>query len=185
MGILEDVFTAAFRKIDAPSIPQWVEWIHIPIGITHCEACLKLDNCWFVDENKPALPQHPHCHCEAIPIPFSRVLNEATDECRYSKFDPYLFDPEGIYGHEKGPLFNKWGYTIEDSEWLRAEVEKQGLEKYIAGQYTLGDLDENGQRVNIRVEIPRKDKEGTVSFKTGWMARANGHIELATPYGGK
>lgn len=62
---------------------------------------------------------------------------------------------------------------------------KTGWEKYIAGEYTLGKLNENGQRINIRVEIPRKDKEGTVSFITGWMVYPNGYIQLTTPYGGK
>lgn len=131
------------------------------------------------------LPQHPHCHCTVEPIPFSRVLNEAQSECRLSKFDPYLFDPEGTYKHEKGEMFESWGYSIADSEWLREEFERQGLEKYIAGQYSLGKLDEDGQRINIRVEIPRKDKEGTVSFITGWMVYQNGIIKLVTPYGGK
>jgi len=59
------------------------------------------------------------------------------------------------------------------------------LEKYISGDYEIGCLDEYGQRISIRVEIPRKDNEGIVSFITGWMARPDGHIQLATPYGGK
>ena len=82
-------------------------------------------------------------------------------------------------------MFIAWGYNIEDSEWLRAEIEKQGLEKYIAGEYTLGILNNYGQRISIRIEIPRKDQEGIVSFITGWMVYPNGKIELTTPYGGK
>lgn len=53
------------------------------------------------------------------------------------------------------------------------------------GDYEIGSLDEYGQRISIRVEIPRKDQEGIVSFITGWMVRPDGHIQLATPYGGK
>jgi len=60
-----------------------------------------------------------------------------------------------------------------------------GLQKYIDGDYELGELNEYGQHINIRIEIPRKDGSGTVSFITGWMARPNGHIQLATPYGKK
>ena len=54
-----------------------------------------------------------------------------------SKFDPYLFDPVGVYKHGKGKLFESWGYSIADSEWLRKEFERQALEKYVAGQYVL------------------------------------------------
>ena len=65
------------------------------------------------------------------------------------------------------------------------EVEKQALEKYVSGDYMLGKLNQNGQRISIRVEIPRKDKSETVSFVTGWMVKPNGLIQLNTPFGGK
>ncbi len=95
VGILEDIFSAAFWGDEAPKVPDWEEWIHIPMGLTHCETCLKLDRCWFVEENRPILPQHPRCHCTSVPLPFSRVLKEATSGCMLSKIDPYLFDPKG------------------------------------------------------------------------------------------
>ena len=41
----------------------------------------------------------------------------------------------------------------------------------------------HGQRISIRVEIPRKNKNEMVSFITGWMVRPNGLIHLNTPYG--
>ena len=75
--------------------------------------------------------------------------------------------------------------TFLDSDWLKEEIEKQALEKYVSGDYMLGKLNQDGQRISIRVEIPRKDKSETVSFVTGWMAYPNGHIQLTTPYGGK
>ena len=65
-------------------------------------------------------------------------------------------------------MFNLWGCTIEDSHWLKSEIEQQGLEKYIAGQYTLNKLNSNGQRINIIIKTPRKDKSGDVAFTTGW-----------------
>lgn len=125
------------------------------------------------------------CHCILKPLPFSRVLNEASAECAITKIDPYLFDPKGVYKHKKEKMFESWGYSIADAEWLRNEFITQGLEKYINGQYQLGLLNEQGQRINIRVEIPRKDREGTVSFVTGWLVEPNGHIRLVTPYGDK
>ena len=83
-----------------------------------------------------------------------------------------------------GPL-KAWGYTVDDARWLQAEIEKQALEKYIAGDYTLGELNKYGNRMNIRVTISRKDRTGDVSFMTGWMVKPNGKLKLNTPYGGK
>ena len=71
------------------------------------------------------------------------------------------------------------------SKWLQQELERQCLEKYISGEYELGKLNEEGQRISIRVEIPHKNSSGNVSFMTGWMVHPDGHIRLTTPYGGK
>ena len=79
-------------------------------------------------------------------------------------------------------MFNLWEYTIEDSHWLKSEIEQQALEKYVAGQYELNKLNSNGQRINIIIRIPRKDKNGDVTFTTGWMVYPNGKIKLITPY---
>lgn len=110
---------------------------------------------------------------------------DATTYSDYSKFDPYLFDTDNVYQHGKNRAFESWGYTVDDAHWLQAEIEKQALEKYIAGDYTLGKLNEHGQRINIRVTIPRKDGTCEVSFMTGWMVKSNGKLKLNTPYGGK
>lgn len=53
------------------------------------------------------------------------------------------------------------------------------------GNYTIGLLNEYGHRISIRVELPRKNGDGTVSFITGWMVNPNGLIQLNTPFGGK
>ncbi len=164
---------------------DWVEWVHVTRGKTHCETCLKLDKCWFINANKPELPQHPFCHCEATPIPYKRVLDEANAKSAYSKYDPYLFNRGNAYTHSKQKMFESWGYTIDDSNWLQEEIEKQALEKYTAGEYSIGRLNEQGQRISIRIEIPRKIGSGTVSFVSGWMVEPNGQIHLNTPYGGK
>ena len=83
-------------------------------------------------------------------------------------------------------MYNKeQGYTVEDARWLQAEIERQAREKYISGEYTLGRLNWNGQRISIRITIPRKDGSGEVSFITGWMGEPNGKLRLTTPFGGK
>lgn len=164
---------------------NWIKWIHNMVGFTHCFTCIRLHGCWFNALKMPEQPMHERCHCSTEPIPYSQVLAEAKAESNYSKFDPYLFDPENFYKHKKNVLFEKWGYSIDDSKWLQAEIERQGREKYIAGDYTLGVLNHNGQRISIRVSIPRKDSGEMVSFITGWMLCPDGKIKLNTPYGGK
>lgn len=151
----------------------------------HCPECLMLDECWFLKEKTPKWLHHPYCHCILEDIPYSDVLTQVSSECPYAKFDPYLFNRNGKYPHNKEKLFNTWGYTIDDAKWLQNEIEKQGLEKYISGNYELGTLNKYGQRISIRIEIPRKNKTEKVSFITGWSVLANGKIKLNTPYGGK
>lgn len=87
--------------------------------------------------------------------------------------------------HKKEKLFAQWGYTVADARWLQAEIERQAKEKYLSGDYELGKLDKLGQRINIRIEIPRRDGNGTVTFVSGWMAEPGGKLKLNTPYGGK
>ena len=164
---------------------KWVEWKHITKGKSHCEECLKMDGCWFAKDKKPISPLHFYCHCITKRVPYTKVVDEAVAKSAYSKFDPYLFDPKGTYAHGKNKAFEKWGYTVEDSSYLQAEMERQAWYKYVSGQYTLGKLDHNGQRITIRMELDRKDGSGTVSFDTGWMVYPDGRIQLNTPYGGK
>lgn len=166
-------------------LPSWVKWTHHSEGKTHCEECLRLDGCWFQKEKAPSCPHHPYCHCTLDPIPYTIVVSNASAHSAYSKFDPYLFNTKGEYPHGKDKLFHEWGYTVEDTHWLQAEIERKALEKYLAGDYSLGKLDKRGQRITIRVIIPKKDGIGEVSFITGWMILPNGELKLNTPYGGK
>ena len=165
--------------------PQWIQWIHHDEGKTHCEICLKLDGCYFTEDRHPPCPHHPFCHCTLEPIDDAIVRMNAVAKSDYRKYDPYLFNTPGTYTHNKEKLFAQWGYTVEDAAWLQAEIERQGLEKYLAGDYQLGVLNDQGQHISIRVTIIRRDTGNVVSFETGWMARPNGRIQLATPYGGK
>ena len=146
---------------------------------------MRLDGCWFQKEKAPPCPHHPYCHCTLDPIPYAMVLMNATSYSDHRKFDPYLFDPENMYRHGKNRAFESWGYSVSDPIWLKNEIEKQALKKYLSGDYTLGKLDKRGQRINIRVTIPRKDGSVSVSFITGWMIMPNGKLKLNTPYGGK
>ena len=164
---------------------DWVKWIHRNLSDNHCLECLMLDNCWFLRNKAPPWPHHPYCHCLLESISHDLVSKNAVAKSNYSKFDPYLFNPEGKYPHNKEKLFNSWGYTIDDAKWLQKEIEEQALQKYVNGEYKLGLLNSYGQRISLRIEIPRKDNGEAVSFTTGWTVLPNGQIKLNTPYGGK
>lgn len=84
----------------------------------------------------------------------------------------------------KMKLFLGWGFSILDSEMLKQEFEKQALESYIKGNYTLGLLNEQGQHIDILIKLKRKDKDQIVTFISGWMVEPDGKIRCATPYGG-
>ena len=183
-----DDFLKGFLKgsefVDDPST-KWIKWKHISQGKTHCKDCLELDGCWFAKNQSPKAPLHPYCHCVKMPISYSQVVDHADAQSSYSKFDPYLFNTKGMYPHTKEKLFASWGYTVEDAEWLQTEMEKEASYKYASGEYSLGKLNENGQRISIRIDLDRKNGAGSVSFVSGWMVEPNGQIRLATPYGGK
>ena len=115
------------------------------MGIIHCGSCLALHDCWFVFGNEPIAPLHEKCHCTTVAIPTSQVKSRAKVTSDYSKYDPYLFDPKNFYRHGKNKTFESWGYSITDSEWLQKEIEKQGLQQYLLGNYELGVLNFQGQ----------------------------------------
>lgn len=165
--------------------PEWVEWVHINTGKSHCGDCLALDGRWFLKEKAPVHPHHLFCHCVLNPVDYAVVTKVAKAKSAYSKFDPYLFDPEDFYKHRKNIMFEGWGYTVKDSLWLQEEIQRQAQAKYLAGDYKLGKLNEKGQRISIRVEIPNRKTGETVTFITGWTVHENGLITLNTPYGGK
>ena len=184
MGILEDIFSASFHCESLPQFPDWIEWRHISRGRTHCPICLGLDKCWFTETNKPKLPQHPLCHCITFSIPLSLVLKDAKSECDVRKFSEYVLHPENNRG--KKVLFNNWGYDTPDSQLLQKEFEKQALEKYTKGQYTLGVLDEYGQRITIQIEFIDRNTQKEIIANSGWMVCPNGKIRCNTPLvGGK
>ena len=166
-------------------LPSWVKWTHHSEGKTHCEECLRLDDCWFQKEKAPLCPHHPYCHCTLDPIPYTIVVSNAAAHSAYSKFDPYLFNTRGEHPHGKDKLFHEWGYTVVVAFWLQKEIERQAREKYVSGNYELGRLNFAGQRISIRIEIPRRNGDGTVSFISGWMVESTGEIRLTTPYGGE
>ena len=100
------------------------------------------------------------------------------------KFRNYIFKENADHG--KNVVFEKLGYSRSDSEYLANLYKEQGRAKYNAGNYTLGKLDEHGQRINIEIELRGiGDFSDKVSYlKSGWMINADGSISFNTPFTG-
>jgi filamentous hemagglutinin len=64
--------------------------------------------------------------------------------------------------------------------------EQQASEAFANGQYTLGRLDQYGQRVSIEIALPGQGPTmGNTSYlRSGWMIQPDGSIKLNTPFSG-
>lgn len=100
------------------------------------------------------------------------------------KFSAYIFKDGAAPG--KDIIFKNLGYDINDSKLLTDIYQEQGAIKYKSGNYTLGKLDQFGQRINIEIELPGIGNEtGKISYiNSGWMIKPDGSISLNTPFSG-
>lgn len=64
--------------------------------------------------------------------------------------------------------------------------EQQAIQKYALQDFTLGRLDEHGQRISIEIELDGIDEQaGQKSYLiSGWMIRSDNSITLNTPFSG-
>lgn len=175
---------------------QWVKWVHpntepahtheekqtnvlkAAMISAHCAKCLNMNGCCFAKYKCPKSPLHENCHCNTERIDSITI----TTECPIEKFTGYIFNK--FYNDGKEQIFKDLGFSISDSDMLKAEMEKQAYYSYLSGEYVLDRLDPYGQRIDIIVKIMGKNGK-SLSFKTGWMTYPNGKIVLSTPNGGK
>lgn len=196
MGVFDN-----YKEIDGKVVDNtWIEWVHFNIPnkpetfrfymqflmsiFGHCKKCVVLDGCYFIRWNMPKneVPGtdgllHPRCDCSTKEIPFSVVKFKASSQCDIGKFTNYIFKDNG---KDKGKkqIFKDMGFGIEDSDKLKEEFEKLALEQYLKGNYKLKELDGNGQRLAIPIELKG------VKFYTGWMLYPEGFIRNTTPFAG-
>ncbi len=181
-----------------PLSGNWAKWYHkgIPDGpalsraavrataklLGHCLKCTALSGCYFINGSN-TFPKHPHhnyCHCEKQNI----CPNSVIADCKIEKFTRYIFSEKHIKNGKKYTFEHTFGYTVNDSAKLKAELDRQAKEKYMVGDYVLGELKElYGQFITIEVEL-YTPKRGPVIMKTGWQVYPNGLITCNTPYGG-
>jgi hypothetical protein len=101
-----------------------------------------------------------------------------------AKFRDYLFKDGATHG--KDAVFRSYGYAKEDSEALMQEYERQAAERFAAGEYKMGKLDQYGQRVTIPILLEGKGAAAgrSATIATGWMIKEDGTIALNTPFTG-
>ena len=138
-----------------------------------------MNGCYFVKDKSPDNPLHEHCHCyyEDIGIPDVQTMSVI------EKYTKYIFDDEKNKG--KKTLLELWGYTVNDSHDLKKEIEKQAFLAFQSGEYELGEMDGHGQRINIVINLKRRDTGAMVPFVSGWMSYPSGKLVLITPFGGR
>lgn len=110
-----------------------------------------------------------------------KLKNPFVDE---RKFSDYIFKPNAAHG--KDHVFRSLGYSREDSAELVKIWQKQAIKKMAGGQYTLGKLNQYGQRINVEIALPGKGASaGKISYlNSGWMLLPDGSLKLNTPFSG-
>jgi len=69
-----------------------------------------------------------------------------------AKFSDYIFKEGATHG--KDAVFRGLGYSKEQSGQLAQMWEHQAAARFAKGEYTLGKLDQYGQRINIEIQVP-------------------------------
>lgn len=80
-------------------------------------------------------------------------------------------------------MFESWGYTIEDSEYLQRSYCSQAIQKYCDGDYQYVGVNKYYAKISITITLTNRN--GVEQYiKTIWTLEKNGKIDLATPYSG-
>ncbi len=118
----------------------------------------------------------------ALNVGLSQLATKAT--APVEKFSQYIFKEGATHG--KDVVFKGLGYGAEDSAQLAKLWEQQAAAKYAKGEYTLGKLDQYGQRINITIDVPGVGAAAgkSSSMTSGWMVKPDGTITLNTPFSG-
>ncbi len=100
------------------------------------------------------------------------------------KFRDYIFKPGATHG--KDHVFRSLGYDERHSGELATLFEQQAANRYANQEFTLGRLDQYGQRINIEIQLDgTRDYSGQKSYLiSGWMIQSDGSITLNTPFSG-
>ncbi|MBQ9103523.1 MAG: hypothetical protein IJY57_00320 [Clostridia bacterium] len=141
-----------------------------------CALCVALNDTVFKNNNKPEY-YHRNCKCQNTKYELTTVKLDFP----ISKITKYLFQDKS-----KKELMKNMGYDISDADFIYKIIADNAKDKFLKGDYLLGVLNCNGQKVNIILELyGKKDKKNKLyRFKTGWTAYPNGCLHNNTPFGG-
>jgi len=191
--IREEAAKEAYREEDI----EYYKWVAIKDWRT-CPMCRGLDGGIIGLTIPPYMdpPIHTNCRCFTIPYELTEAekrlyekgengdegAGKATVDSR--KFSEYVFKDGAAHG--KDAVFKNLGYSAKDSELLAQIYQEQGAAKYASGNYTLGKLDDFGQRINIEIELYGiGNAAGKTSYiNSGWIIRPDDTISLNTPFSG-
>ncbi|MBQ7370066.1 MAG: hypothetical protein IJW58_03725 [Clostridia bacterium] len=179
MGLLSEIVEKLLRDFVSLKEDDWIEWIARPNDWQ--DDCDKFNGCYFIVKRMPKYLQHPNCQCrlEKIAKPIPNVTAKAT--CDIRKFTEYLFSNK--YDDGKKELFESWGYTIADSEYLQQLYVSQAIQKYCEGEYVFKGVGKYYARIEIVIELPIGNGQMR-NVKTGWNLLPKGEIRLLTPFSG-
>ena len=179
MGLLNEIAEKLLRNFVSLKEDDWIEWIAWPNDWQ--DDCDKFNGCYFIVKQMPKYPQHRNCQCrlEKIAKPIPYITANAT--CDIRKFTEYVFSDK--YDDGKKELFERWGYTIEDSEYLQQLYISQAIQKYCDGDYIFKGAGKQYGRIEIVIDLTTKDG-GILKIKTGWSLYPKGEIKLSTPFSG-
>ena len=179
MGVLNETAEKLLRSFLALKEDDWIEWIAQPNDWQ--DNCDKFNGCYFIVKQIPKYPQHPNCRCQPKKIakPIPNITAKAT--CDISKFTDYLFSDK--YDDGKKELFESWGYTIEDSEYLQQLYISQAIQKYCDGEYQYVGVNDYCAKISITIKLTNQDGIEQ-HINTIWKLKPKGEIELVTPYSG-
>ena len=179
MGLLNEIAEKLLKNFLSLKEDDWIEWI--AQSNDWQDACDKFNGCYFIVKQMPKYPQHPRCQCGlkkiAKPIPY--ITAQAA--CDIRKFTGYIFDEEKNKG--KRELFESWGYTIEDSEYLQQLYISQAIQKYCDGEYKYVGVNDYAAKISITITLTNQDGIEQ-HINTIWKLKEEGEIELITPYSG-
>ena len=179
MGLLNEIAEKLLKNFLSLKEDDWIEWIAQPNDWQ--DDCDKFNGCYFIVKQMPKYPQHPNCQCrlEKITKPIPYITANAT--CDINKFSGYLFSDK--YDDGKKELFESWGYTIEDSEYLQQLYISQAIKKYCDGEYQYAGVNDYAAKISITITLI--NQEGVQQYvNTIWKLKGKGEIEFITPYSG-
>lgn len=196
MGIFDNVIYKDGKIVDN----SWVKWVHWGIPdkegeareairaqlsiLGHCKPCTVLSGCYFVKSRLPKKQAegdellHPYCDCKLNQI--AKPMQQVTAHCAIEKFSGYVFAEKYVKNGKKA-LFESLGFSIEDSNHLKTEYERQAKHKYLNGDYEIRGLDpQYGQDINIVIQL-KSSTIRDIRMNSGWKVHPLGIITCNTP----